>query len=139
MSTDDGPGSLPLSSIAVIAGLVVVLVAGFVVLILSGNESSTTTYTLFVTGPLVTGFTTVLLARRVKKVEVIAATVEHQTNGVLSAQLAAVHEHIDQQTEQLLPAAPAPAQDAPRSPLPTSRVPPGYTAQSLSDLERQVR
>lgn len=110
--TDSGPavrvaGPPPLHpyalsglTMAMLGGLVAVLIAGFLVLVLTGNE--TTTYTLFVAGPLVTTIVGALIGQRVKVVEDVARAVETQTNGALSANLAHIHEHLDQQTAELL-------------------------------------
>lgn len=96
----DQPSDLTAAALTVLATLVLVLVAGFVVLTLAGRDTST--YTLFVAGPLVTSVVGAILSRRVHKVERIAQTVQAQTDGALTAQVEGLHEHLDAQTAQIL-------------------------------------
>jgi hypothetical protein len=93
-------GSLAPSTLAILSGLFVVLVAGFLVLVLT--EHDTATYSLFVAGPLVTSVVGAVVARRVRVVEDVARTVESQTNGLLSSNFAGMHDHLDAQTVELL-------------------------------------
>jgi hypothetical protein len=88
-----------------LAALVLVLIGGFLLLVLAGRDTST--YTLFVAGPLVTSVIGTILSQRVSKVEQIAATVQKQTDGQLTAQLAGIHDHLDAQTTELLDTLPA--------------------------------
>jgi hypothetical protein len=93
-------GSLAPSTLVILSGLFVVLVAGFLVLVLT--EHDTATYSLFVAGPLVTSVVGAVVARRVRVVEGVARIVESQTNGLLSSNLAGLHDHLDAQTVELL-------------------------------------
>lgn len=96
------PGSLSTLTMAMLGGLVCVLVGGFLLLVLTGHDTST--YILFVAGPLVTTVVGALIGQRVKVVEEVARTVEAQTNGQLSESLSHIHGHIDEQTTELLEA-----------------------------------
>ena len=81
---DKGATNSQLTSLVVLGALVIVLVAGFVVL--SANGRDTTSYTLFASGPIMTGIVGALLARRQDSIAADVATVVHQTNGALQAQ-----------------------------------------------------
>lgn len=70
---------------AVGAAVIVALVAGFVVLSWAGRD--TAGYTLFVTGPLVSGAVGVILSKRVAVVQHVAEVVQHQTNSLLTTRL----------------------------------------------------
>jgi hypothetical protein len=85
-----------------VAGVVLVLVlsGGFVALAIVGRD--TTGYALFVAGPLVTALTGVLITRRVAQVEAVTDAIAVRTNGQLTADFEGVHEHIEEQTVQLL-------------------------------------
>lgn len=101
---------LSVAALVMLGALVLVLVGGFLVLVLAGRDTST--YTLFVAGPLVTSAVGAILSGRVARVEQIAAVVRKQTDGQLTAQLATIHAHLDEQTSEILeavPTAPAPA------------------------------
>lgn len=81
---DKGAANNQLTSLVVLGALVIVLVAGFVVLSATGRD--TTSYTLFASGPIMTGIVGALLARRQDAIAADVATVVHQTNGALQAQ-----------------------------------------------------
>lgn len=75
--------------------LVVALTAGFVGL--SAIGANTLGYVLFVTGPSMTTLIGVVLSRRVASVAVVVDEVREQTNGIASAQTAAVQAHLTEQ------------------------------------------
>lgn len=119
------PPVLSVPALAVLGALVIVLVGGFLALVLTGRDTST--YTLFVAGPLVTSVIGAILSQRVAKVESIAQTVKRQTDGQLTAQLAGIHDHLDTQTVQIVEAVQPVATSAP---VPQSQVPAARTAQT---------
>lgn len=96
--------ALPGPALAVLAALVLVLIAGFLLLVLAGRDTST--YTLFVAGPLVTSVIGTILSQRVTRVEQIAQTVQAQTDGQLTAKLEEIHSHLDAQTTEILDGVP---------------------------------
>jgi hypothetical protein len=101
VTQDGSPSGLPsAAAIAVAGGLIVVLVAGFIVLSLAGRDTGT--YVLFVAGPLVTSVVGAVLARQGAATKRLAETAVEQTNGKMSAEFVDVHDHLDGQTGLLL-------------------------------------
>jgi len=82
-----GSSTAPLDkTTAVIGGLgALVLVLGFVVLTAIGRD--TTSYVIFVSGPLVSTLVGLVLSRKVSAVQATADEVKVATNGILGARL----------------------------------------------------
>lgn len=92
-------------SLAGTVGLAVLVVGGLLTLIILGKD--TTSYTVFLAGPLVTSVAAAVINRRVRAVEAVAQEVKSQTNGQLSNQFVSVHAHLDEQTSEIIAAGPA--------------------------------
>lgn len=105
--------------LAVVVVLVLIVVGAYVALELGGADPGG--FVLLVGAPVLTGIVGTLLARQVHAVEQRARIIQEQTNGALSAQIDAVHNHIDEEARTLRWLALRGAQGAPGSPLPAQR------------------
>ncbi len=130
-ASQQGPKPEPIAQVApmvlaVVVVLVLIVVGAYVALELGGADPSG--FVLLVGAPVLTGIVGTLLARQVQAVERRAQIIQEQTNGALTAQLDAVHAHIDEEARTLRWVALRGAQDAPGSPLPAQRGQSGSTA-----------
>jgi hypothetical protein len=108
------PGSPSRETIALTTILAVVLVAGFVVLAIAGVD--TTAYVLFCAGPAVSTAVGFVLSHKVAKVAQVVSQVERQTNGMATARVDSLNDHL---TAQDLTAAQVATAAAKRAQRPT--------------------
>jgi hypothetical protein len=78
-----------------ISALSIVLVTGFVALSVIGVD--TTAYVVFLSGPLMTSVVGAVLSHKVMGIQTTMRAVEHQTNGIATAQRASLEAHLDAQ------------------------------------------
>lgn len=90
--------------------LVVTLLGGFVGLSLAGID--TTGYVLFCAGPAVSTMVGIVLSHKVAAVAGVVEQVKHQTNGIATAQNAAVQAHLSEQDATAAQVATAAAEQA---------------------------
>jgi hypothetical protein len=101
---------------ALVLGVALLLVGGFVALALSGHP--TDLYVLFVSGPMVSALVGALLTRKVGAVQAIAETVAHQTNGILTGRLDSVDSQLQDASDERTRIAHPPPDDQPALPQP---------------------
>lgn len=121
-STQPGPAPVPTITPVVallIGGLVLVIVAAFVVLVAVGADPST--FVLLIGSPVLVAVVGVLNARQGHAIEVRAREIQAQTNGQLTTQLDAVHDHIRLESQALRRMVTRPPQEPAGSSLPSQR------------------
>lgn len=99
MTQAQSPSGLSGGNAALVFGLAVVLIAGFIVLSALGRD--TTGYLLFLGGPAVTGVVGALLSRRVAVVSDQVAATQHQATAAVAAAHTALDDHLSVQDETL--------------------------------------
>lgn len=118
-------GSISVGTYLLLAGIGVVLVAGYVVLAALGRD--TTGYVLFLGGPAVTGVMGAILSHRVGNVGAAVEATKVETKAFVADTVSVVDDHLTEQDKTLtdiagaIPTEPAPAAPAAGGKLPAAR------------------